>query len=155
MIHILTNYRNDLKGLEPEQVLAYKYAGEVRIDPPKHAISVLVQGIDEYTTKADWDQMWRERVTPALEEFREERGQSPHGQQAPKLERLKEGLSLYERFLELGSVDKVLEEFQNADLPQGNLEDETARRVIRDLQVLLDPDYLATPGQDLEKMIEV
>ena len=57
MIHILTNSRYDLLGLESEQVVTFKDAGEFRIDAANHAISVLVRGIDEYNTKADWDQI--------------------------------------------------------------------------------------------------
>ncbi len=139
MIHILTDSRNELLALEPEQVVIFKDEGETRIDPPKHAISLLVQGIDEYTTKADWDRIWKERVEPVQEEFWAERGQRPRGQQAPSLKRLRDGLPLYERYLELGSIELALEEFQNADLSQGNLEDETARRIITDLKALLEP----------------
>jgi len=141
MIHILTKSRDDLLGLEPEQVLTFTDSREIRVEPLTHTISVLVQGIDEYTTKADWDQMWNERVEPVLEEFWEERGQRPRGQQAHRLERLKEGLPLYEKYLELGSIDQVLEELQHADLPLGNLDDGTARRVIRDLRELLEPGF--------------
>ena len=139
MIHILTNSRLDLLGLEPQQILTLREPREIRVQPPSHTISVLIQGIDEYTTKADWDRWLKERINPVLEELWEERGQRPQGQQATNLERLREGLPLYERYLELGSLEQVLEEFQHADLPQGNIDDESARRLIRDLGELLEP----------------
>ncbi len=142
MIHILTNSRSDLLGLESEQVVTFKDAREFRIDPPKHGISVLIQGVDEYTTNADRDRVWKEQIEPVLEEFRGERGKRPRGKQAPSLERLRDGLPLCERYLELSSIELALQEFQNADLPQGNLEDETARRIIRDLRGLLEPGFL-------------
>ena len=133
-----------LLGLESEQVVTFKDGGEFRIDPPKHGISVLIHGVDEYTTNADRDRIWKEQVEPVLEEFRRERGKRPRGKQAPSLERLRDGLSLFERYLELGCIELALEEFQIADRPQGNLEDETARRIIRELRGLLEPGF--APG---------
>ena len=105
---------------------------------------MLIQGVDEYTTNADRDRIWKEQIEPVLEELRGERGKRPKGQQAPSLERLRDGLPLFESYLELGSIELAREEFQNADRPQGNLEDETARRIIRDLRGLLEPGF--APG---------
>jgi len=73
------------------------------------------------------------------EELWEEKGQNPRSQQVPSLARLRKGLPLYETFLELGSVEQVLEEFQRKGLPQRDLEDKTALGVIKDLQDLLVP----------------
>lgn len=141
MIHILTKSRDDLLGLEPEQVLTFKDAREIRVEPPSHTISVLVQGIDEYTTKADWDRIWNERVEPVLEEFWEERGQRPRGRRALGLNRLTAMLPLYESFLKLGSIDQALVAFQHVDMAQKDPDQETARRLIRDLRELLEPGF--------------
>ena len=139
MIHILTNSPGDLLDLESEEVLVLRDSREIRVEQSGHTVSILVKGIDEYTTKADWDQIWKQDIEPVREEFWEERGQRPRGQQAPSLKRLREGLPLYKSFLELGSIEQALEAFQLMNMGQEDMDHETARRVIKDLQDLLEP----------------
>ncbi len=55
MIHILTNSLGDLLDLESEKVLVLRDSKDIGLNSPTHSASVLVQGIDEYTTKSDWN----------------------------------------------------------------------------------------------------
>ncbi len=117
--------------------MVFRDSREIKVERSGHTASILVKGIDEYTTKADWDQIWKQQIEPVREEFWEERGQRPRGQQAPSLKRLR--LPLYKSFLELGSIEQALEAFQLMDIDQEDMDHETARRVIKDLQDLLEP----------------
>ena len=139
MVHILTNSPGDLLDLESEEVLVLRDSREVKVEQSGHTASILVKGIDEYTAKADWDQIWKQQIEPVREEFWEESGQRPRGQQAPSLKRLREGLPLYKSFLELGSIEQALEAFQLMDMGQEDMDHERARRGIKDLQDLLEP----------------
>jgi len=139
MIQNLTNSPGDPLDLEPEEVLVFRDSRKVKVEQSDHTTSILVKGIDEYTTKADWDQIWKQHIEPVREEFWEERGQGHRGQQAPSLKRLRKGLPLFERFLKLGSIEQALEAFQQVAMAQADLDIKTARRVIKDLQDLLGP----------------
>ena len=52
---------------------------------------------------------------------------------------LAEWLPLYKSFLELRSIEQALEAFQLMDMGQEDMDHETARRIIKDLQDLLEP----------------
>ena len=54
--------------------------------------NVTVEGIDEFTTREDWNRIWRDRVRSQQALFWEQRGQRPQGRKGPDLERLKQAL---------------------------------------------------------------
>ena len=87
--------------------MVFRDSKDLDLDPTTHSASVLVQGIDEYTTKSDWNRIWKQHIEPVQNELWEKRGQRPRGQQARSLERLRNGLLLYEKFLVLGSMVQV------------------------------------------------
>ncbi len=140
MLHILTNSREDLEGLRWEGVQVFRQDGDIHMDCPEHTASILIHGIDEFTTLGDLERIWKEQIEPIRDEHWEARGQKPRGKQAPSLKRLREGLPIYRRFLELGSIELVLGELQQQSWPEFDRDEETVRRLIVDLQNLLEPE---------------
>jgi hypothetical protein len=139
MSHVLTRRREDLLDLEPTNIKMSHGSGEISISQPEHSFAVTVQGIDEFTTKEQWDHIWKEYVEPSQQEFLDRRGQRPQGQMAPQLERLRQAMPLYRSRLEFGSIKAALDDLQDQGAPEGELETETARRLLMDLDDLLGP----------------
>ena len=92
MIYILTARKEDICDLKVTKVSVIHGSGEVRVAQPEHTFAVVVEGIDEFTTREDWNRIWRDRVRSQQALFWEQRGQRPQGRKGPGLERLKQAL---------------------------------------------------------------
>ena len=144
MIYILTAREEDICDLNATKVSVIHGPGEVRVAQPEHAVAVVVEGIDEFTTREDWDRIWRDPIKPQQELFWEKRGQRPQGRRGLGLERLKQALLLYEAWIDTEgagnrSVEAALKNLQNKGTIWDNADMETARRAIKDLDDLLRP----------------
>mgnify|MGYP006997590221 FL=1 len=144
MIYILTARKEDICNLKATKVSVIHGPGEVRVAQPEHTFAVVVEGIDEFTTREDWNRIWRDRVRPQQALFWEQRGQRPQGRRGPDLERLKQALPLYEAWIDTEgagnrSVEAALETIRSKGTTWDDADMETARRVIRDLDDLLQP----------------
>ena len=144
MIYILTARKKDICNLKATKASVIHGPGEVRVAQPEHTFAVVVEGIDEFTTREDWNRIWRDRVRPQQELFWEQRGQRPQGRKGPGLERLKQALPLYEAWIDTEgagnrSVEAALETIRSKGTTWDDADMETARRVIRDLDDLLQP----------------
>jgi hypothetical protein len=144
MIYILTARKEGICDLKAAKVSVIHGPGEVRVAQPEHTVAVVVEGIDEFTTREDWDRIWRDWVRPQQALFWEQRVQRPQGRKGPDLERLKQALPLYEAWIDTEgagnqSMEAALENLQNKGTTWDNAEMETARSVIRDLDDLLRP----------------
>ena len=92
MIYILTARKEDICDLKVTKVSVIHGSGEVRVAQPEPTFAVVVEGIDEFTTREDWNRIWRDRVRSQQALFWEQRGQRPQGRKGPDLERLKQAL---------------------------------------------------------------
>ena len=96
-------------------------------------------GIDEFVTRKEWDGVWEGYVRPRQDELWYQRGQGPTGRLAPDLKRLREGLPLYETRLTVSTVEDALSVLQRDGSPLGEMNAQTAGRLINDLDDLLKP----------------
>ena len=62
MIYILTARKEDICDLKVTKVSVIHGSGKVRVAQPEHTFAVVVEGIDEFTTREDWNRIWRDRV---------------------------------------------------------------------------------------------
>ena len=139
MVHVLTTHRQDLERTDPIGVTVAQGSSTVSIVQPQHSFSVTVDSIDEFTTQEEWKRIWLTHIKPRRQWLLGQRGQRPRGRQAPDLERLREALPLYRAWIEQGSIEDALNWLQKQEAPEGELERETARRVLKDLGDLLRP----------------
>ena len=144
MIYILTARKEDICNLKTNKVSVIHGPGEVRVAQPEHTVAVVVEGIDEFTTREDWNRIWRDRVRPQQALFWEKRGQRPQGRRGPDLERLTQALPLYEAWIDTEgagnrSVEAALETLRSKGTTWDDADMETARRAIRELDDLLQP----------------
>ena len=144
MIYILTARKEDICDLKVTKVSVIHGSGEVRVAQPEHTFAVVVEGIDEFTTREDWNRIWRDRVRPQQALFWEQRGQRPQGRRGPDFERLKQALPLYEAWIDIEgaanqSVEAALENLQSKGTTWDSADIETARRANRELDDLLRP----------------
>ena len=62
MIYILTARKEDICDLKVTKVSVIHGSGEVRVAQPEPTVAVVVEGIDEFATREDWNRIWRDRV---------------------------------------------------------------------------------------------
>ena len=138
-IHVLTNESEDLRGLEPLSVSTIDGPGEVQVEQSTHTLAMTVAGIDEYTTKREWGDIWDKYIRPHQDERWYQRGQGPTGRLAPGLKRLSEGLPLYVEWLKGRTVEAALIPVQDEDKSFWGTNTQTANALINDLNDLLQP----------------
>ncbi len=137
--YILTQDPDWLTGLEPLQVEAAP--GDSTSGDPE-AFTVSVKGIDEFITHEDWDRIWTHFVKPRQEYRWKQRGMKPQGRRTVDIARLQEALPLYREMVSKGWEIKDLLGKSCKDWGADMLIDwdqETKRRVVRDLDELLVP----------------
>ncbi len=139
MLYLLTTRKAHLLNIKPHRVRLIHGSGEIDVMPPSNSFSIVLEGLDEYSTKEEWLQVWNDQIVPQQQELREASGQAPRGQRAPKLERLRAGMPLYRAWIELGTPEAALDYLEEQEWSWANTEPETARRVISVLHSLLEP----------------
>ena len=131
-LYLLTLDPTHITGLEPVQA-TIRSDGEAHGDP--EAFTVVVEGLDEYVTKADWDRVWRDRVKPVQDSLWEGRGMRPQGKRSVGLKRLERSISAYGEMVRDG-----LSEQRMITRSDGRRDQELIRRDLQDLRRLLEPE---------------
>lgn len=127
---VLTLNGEFITGLEPLDVSVQKESGE---DPD--AFSIEVKGVDEYTSKKQWDMIWRNRVEPLQRNLLGLRGILPKGRKFSNIERLRSAMDIYQEVVISGvPLNDVI------NWTETGWEPEAARRVIQDLRRYIEPD---------------
>ncbi len=139
MLYLLTTRKAHLQNLRQLNVRLISASEDTDVLQLANSFSLVLEGLDEYSTKADLEQVWENQIAPYQQELREARGQAPRGQRAPKLQRLRAGIPLYKAWIELGNIKAALDRLEKQDPSWANTEPETARRVISVLHSLLQP----------------
>jgi hypothetical protein len=105
------------------------------------AFSVSIRNIDEFTSKDEWDTVWRNYVKPRQEFIWEKRGMRPHGRRTRDIERLKKALPFYRKMVEKKVDFKTLylSEEGAAEAETLEFEREDLQKTIRQLKRLLKP----------------
>ena len=129
---VLTMNLDWIASLEPLEVEVTHPGGSYTLS---RNFTVAVRGLDEYVTKDDWVRVWEAYVKPWQQEFWRGRGRRPQGRKTVDLNRLKRAMSLYVEMVQHGYGDKEM--FEQAHLGS---DQETIRRALRDLRVLLQPE---------------
>ena len=129
---VLTMNLDWIASLEPLEVEVTHPGGSYTLS---RNFTVAVRGRDEYVTKDDWVRVWEAYVKPWQQEFWRGRGQRPQGRKTVDLNRLKRAMPLYVEMVQHGYGDKEM--FEQAHLGS---DQETIRRALRDLRVLLQPE---------------
>lgn len=138
-IYLLTQNTEDITNIEPYDVQLSARNEAFRNSIGENFFSIAVSGLDEFTTKSEWGGLWDRYVKPLKDRYLEQRGQGPSGKQAPDLERLQNSIPLYEEYLRANSIEDVLTGLAKRGDLLGELEHETARRIINDIDDLLKP----------------
>ena len=138
-IYILTARSEELTELNALKIdvvqTPEKRPGSIMHQP----MTIVAKGVDEFTNKQEWDRVWRSVIVPLQKRLLEERGHGPQGRRAPSLSRLLEAMAVYRSSLNEESIKGVLNKLQSEGAPGGEMEVETARRLVRDLRILLKP----------------
>ena len=129
--YILTQDPDRVAGLEPFPVEVV-YGDNIRGDPDVFTVSV--KWIDEFMTKADWNNVWEHYIKPRQENLWERRGMKPQGRRTVNIERLQSALPLYRDMVQQCWTMKNV--FEEAPV---EWDQETIRRAISDLGKLLAP----------------
>ena len=103
-VHVLTLMREELERLDHTGVSIIQGPGEVPVIQSKNSFSVTIEGLDEYSTKAEWEQVRNDQIVPRQERFLERRGRRPQGRQAPDLARTWHGFEPDWGFMASGST---------------------------------------------------
>ena len=130
--YILTLNPDWIEGLEPLEVKVTHPGGSAT---DRQDFAVVVKGLDEYVTKADWGRIWETYVNPWQQEFWKARGQKPQGRRAVDLNRLKKSMPMYVEMVQDG-----ISETELFGRPHMESDQETIRRALRDLRTLLEPE---------------
>lgn len=106
------------------------------------AFAISVKSLDEFTTEEDWLRIWQRYIKPYQEQLMSQRGKIPHGKRTATVDRLVKALPLYQRIVRGDKLSKLLKEkdLQIFDLEIMRYDQETIRRIIRDLNILLSPE---------------
>lgn len=139
MLYLLTTRKAQLQKIGPLGVRLIHGPGEINLRQSTNTFSIMLEGLDEYSTKEELGQVWEDYVRPQQQQFWESRGQAPQGRRAPSLERLRSGLPLYQAWLKFQSVKAVLDHLEKIDPSWAQMEPEKARRVIMELHTLFEP----------------
>jgi hypothetical protein len=137
--YVLTKNPMFVTGLEPMILEVTRVSDQT--DPDSFTVSL--KGIDEFTSREDWDRLWMTQVRPRQELLWSRRGTKPQGRNKPDPNRLRKYLPLY-RKLEQERVT-LLEMIRDTNLDEvlaGLLDDadqDTIRRALTDLGSLLRP----------------
>jgi hypothetical protein len=104
-------------------------------------LSFAVNGIDEFTTKGDWDRVWDRYIDPQLERLWEQRGMNPKGSHGPDIETLRERMPLYALVVADGmSVDSAVAHLVKENSGDwAHLDISSFRRTLRDIDAVLEP----------------
>jgi len=134
---ILTQDHSWIEGLEllPIDISQSK-------DPPgdPRAFNISIRNMDEFTTKKDWDRVWKMYVRPRQEFLWEQRGMSPQGRRARDITALEKALPFYHKMVEanLNFRDLYQSEIFAGETTY-DMEVENLRRAVHDLENLLIP----------------
>ena len=139
MLYLLTTRKAQLKSIEPRDVRLIDAPGEFNLMQSVNTFSIILEGLDEYSTREELDQAWEDHIRPQQRQLWEARGQAPQGRRVPSLERLRAGLPLYQASFKYRSIDAVLDHLEEIDPSWGKMEPEKARRVIMELRTLFEP----------------
>lgn len=106
------------------------------------AFAISVKSLDEFITEEDWLRIWQRYIKPYQEQLMSQRGKIPHGKRTATVDRLVKALPLYQRIVRGDKLSKLLKEkdLQIFDLEIMRYDQETIRRIIRDLNILLSPE---------------
>lgn len=130
LVFVLTLNEGFITDLETLDVSVRKDSGG---DPD--ALTIEVKGIDEYTSKKQWDKIWKDNVEPLQKNLLGLRGILPHGRRFPNVDRLRKGLGIYQEVVVKGVPLNDLINWSDT-----GWEPEAARRVILDLRQYIEPD---------------
>ena len=143
-IYVLTLNVSRITGLEHIPINV-----KLKIDPSGATdwFSVTISGLDEYTTREDWERLWLKYVVPEQERLWDLRGMKPHGKRGVDLPRLRRVVPLYRKMVTLGlelkeALVKDWSQVPGAEAISDVLEsDDQApiRDAVRDLRELLAP----------------
>ena len=139
MLYLLTTRKAHLQNLRQLNVRLINASEDTDVLQFANSFSLVLEALDEYSTKADLEQVWENQIAPYQQELREARGQAPRGKRVPSLKRLRAGLPLYQVWFKLQSIAAVLDHLEEIDPSWGKMEPERARRVILELRNLLEP----------------
>jgi len=105
------------------------------------ALTLSVEGIDEYITQDDWDNVWVRYIKPMQELQWNKRGMMPKGRRTVDILRLGKLLPLYVRKIKDKTGIKQLLENPGDEFDKRvfDMDQETIRRTIRELERLLRP----------------
>ena len=138
-IYILTSRTEDLTILNALKIKVVQTPQNQLSSIIHQALTISVDGVDEFTNKQEWDRVWRCVIAPLQKRRLEERGHGPKGRRSPSLSRLLEAMAVYRSSLNEESIKGALNKLQSEGTPGGEMEVETARRLVRDLRILLKP----------------
>ena len=127
---LLTSSGEYITGLEPLDIKVQK---DTEKDPD--AFSIEVKGVDEYTSKKEWDKVWKDKVEPLQRNLFGLRGILPNGRKFPRVGRLSKGLGIYQEVVIKGvPISDVI------NWGHTEWELEAARRVIQDIRHFIEPE---------------
>jgi hypothetical protein len=134
--YLLTQDAEWLSALEPVQV---EIASDQQSSSSPWSFKVIVRGVDEFITEEDWGQVWTRFVRPRQDRLWQLRGMKPEGRRGTQLDRLQRWMLLYRQMIDENlTMAKVLRRSSIDDI-DSNVDQETARRALKDLRELLTP----------------
>lgn len=132
---ILTQDHSWLEGLNPLSIIVRRNEDS----GDQESFDITVRRIDEFLTKDDWDRIWTNHVKPRQASLWERRGMKPHGRRTLEIDRLKRVLPLYQRMIKEHLQIKDLLRYPLDDLTMDDLDQESVRRALFDLEAVLTP----------------
>lgn len=131
--YVLTRDPIWLRELSPLSVRVTEVGEELECPD---SIGVEIEGIDEFTTRTEWDHIWEMRIAPRQHERWLERGTMPSGRRSPELEPLARALTVYRTMTTGVSFARAVEKFAEEPEP---VETEAIRKSVAHLKRLLAP----------------
>jgi len=133
--YILTQ---DLSWLEQLETLSISIRPSDNSDD-EESFDITVRMIDEFLTKNDWDRIWTTYIRSYQASLWERRGMKPRGRRTLEIDRLKRMMPLYQKMItEKLQINNMLRQPID-DLAIEDLDQETIRRSLIDLQRMLTP----------------
>ncbi len=133
--YILTQDPSWITGIDPV-VVDIKYTDE----PGGHdKFDVCLKGVNEFMTEKDWQHVWIEYVRPRQQRLWAQRGMKPQGRRTVDFRRLKKALPLYLQMVKGNIEINELLSQPIEDLSLVDLDQETIRAAIHDLERVLAP----------------
>lgn len=132
---VLTQDHSWLEALEPLSIIV-RYSEN---SDDEESFDMTVRRIDEFLTKDDWNRIWTNHVKPRQASLWERRGMKPRGRRTLEIDRLKRIMPLYQRMITEHLQIQDMLRYPLDDLSMDNVDQETVRRTLLDLEAVLTP----------------